>query len=286
MPSTSRTLQLALGALVCLGPSGLAAAAAPATKAKIAIMDVRAVGAFDPKIIAGLTAVVAAEAGRREDVLAISGTEINTMLGFEREKQLISCADDNCLTEIGAALGVGLLLSSEVSQVGAKWIFSAVLIDTAKSKVRGRVSREATDATDLVDIARRSTLSLLGTSLGESRVVSVALAAEASVGKTRRIAGFSVIAVGGAALIGSGIAALLAQGRYNDLKDAGSRGDAAAYDAAKGATRSLALATDILLGVGVAAAATGVVLVLTAPRAPEAITLSLTPASVTAAVRF
>jgi len=274
--------------VVALGLCGLAGAthAAAASKTKIAVLEVRPVGTFDPKTVAGLTAVIAAEAGRREDVQATSGSEIAAMLGFERQKQVLACASESCLAEIGAALGVSLLLSSEVSQVGTKWLFSAALIDTTKGKVRARVAREATDATDLVEVARRATISVLSSGLGESKVVAAALAAEASAARPRRIGGYVTIAVGGAALIGSGIAAVLAQSRYNDLKDAGARGDATAYDQAKRATRQLAMTTDILLGVGVAAAATGLVLVLTAPRQPDAVAFTISPTSATATVKF
>jgi tetratricopeptide (TPR) repeat protein len=81
------------------------------------------------------------------------------------------------------------------------------------------------------------------------------------------LAGLAVGAVGVAALItaaGLGGAALSAKNDYNSGCDAGLC-DQSRWDAAHG----MALGTDVLIGVGAAAVVTGVILILTRPKAPK-----------------
>jgi hypothetical protein len=44
----------------------------------------------------------------------ISSAEIATLLGAERQRQLMGCSDDSCLTELTEALGARLLLQGQV----------------------------------------------------------------------------------------------------------------------------------------------------------------------------
>lgn len=98
-----------------------------------------------------------------------------------------------------------------------------------------------------------------------------------------RKVGWSIVGVGAGALLGSLVTGLIAHNHYGSLANA--CGDSAMdcpadFAASRDTGRSLALASDVLLGVGVAAALVGVVLVVVkvkdrpvalAPAAPTAI---------------
>jgi TolB-like protein len=65
----------------------------------------------------------------------------------------MGCTEGSCLVEIGGALGVQYLLSSEVGRVGNRWLMSIALLDVARAAALRRVSRAAARQEDLVELA-------------------------------------------------------------------------------------------------------------------------------------
>ena len=84
---------------------------------------------------------------------AISGSDIATLIGFEKQKQLLACTEKSCLSEIGGALGVDYLLSTNLSQMdeGEEWLLTVTLLSVAKAQPLARVSRRAPRASALAD---------------------------------------------------------------------------------------------------------------------------------------
>jgi len=129
----------------------LAVPAQAAKKTKIAVLDVRAVGTFDPKSIEGLSTLIASELSRSEQVEVTSGSDIRAMIGFDRERQLLGCSETGCLAEIGGALGVDYLRSTAVSQIGGVWLLTLSLLDVGRAKANKRITKRCDAAKDLID---------------------------------------------------------------------------------------------------------------------------------------
>jgi hypothetical protein len=158
-------------------------ARAPARRSKIAILDVRSSGNLDVKEVSGLTGLIAAEAERFE-LQVVAGADLSALVGFERQKQLLGCADGGCLAEIGGALGVGTLLSAEVSRVGSVWLLSMTLLDLGNARAVKRTTRRAVDMSGLVTAAAEATQELLA-AIAPRREAQSGAAPEASARSER-----------------------------------------------------------------------------------------------------
>lgn len=140
----------------------LTAAPAAGVRQRIAVLDLRAVQGVSPGTATILTAIVVDDTARGGyDV--ISQADISAMLGFEKQKQVLGCAEDSsCLAEIGGALGVEFVLSGQVGQIGSRFHLSLQLLDARKSKVVSRVARFSDrDEDRLAEAAQRSLGELL-----------------------------------------------------------------------------------------------------------------------------
>jgi len=107
---------------------------------KVAVLDLGAHG-----VAAGLgdnlTQLLSLELKRFEGLGVISRDEIQAMLRFESDKQVLSCSDDvSCLIEIGGALGVDFLVAGSVGRLGEAWVLVLKLMDIGKATVVSRVS--------------------------------------------------------------------------------------------------------------------------------------------------
>lgn len=79
----------------------------------------------------------------------ISTAEISTMLGVERQRQLLGCSEDSCLTELTDALGAQYVLQGSVGRVGENYLVTVRLIDSRRSSVVGRAALQ-TDTSSLL----------------------------------------------------------------------------------------------------------------------------------------
>jgi hypothetical protein len=128
-----------------------AAAAQAARTPQVAVLDLRTVGGFDPRTVAGLSSLIASEAAH-QGARVLAGADLRAFIGFDRERQLAGCGDDSCLAQIGGALGVDYLLAAEVGEVGGRWLLTLSLLDMAKAAGVGRTTRTAHSPGELVDV--------------------------------------------------------------------------------------------------------------------------------------
>ena len=133
--------------------TGVAAPVRAEEPIKIAVLDVRATGTVEAKRVEGLSTLIAGEAAAVPGLQVTSSEDIRTLLGFEAQKQLLSCTDQSCMAEIGGALGVEYLLSTEVTKVGERLILGMTLFDTEAARAIAREIRRPESESDLVDQA-------------------------------------------------------------------------------------------------------------------------------------
>jgi hypothetical protein len=110
-----------------------------------------------------LTEIVTTETSGVAGVKVVGASDIETMLGFEQEKQLLGCEENiACMAEIGGALGVELLLVSDLGLVGETYVLNLKLIDTRSVLVKKRVYKTVSGkADDLIEAVRRAIGELL-----------------------------------------------------------------------------------------------------------------------------
>ncbi|MBL8918464.1 MAG: hypothetical protein JNJ54_06355 [Myxococcaceae bacterium] len=81
----------------------------------------------------------------------ISSKEIVTLIGLERQRQLLGCSEDSsCMAEIANALGSELVAQGSVGKVGATYLVSVRLIDGRTSRTAARANAEVTDPNALL----------------------------------------------------------------------------------------------------------------------------------------
>jgi TolB-like protein len=130
--------------LLCvLGWLGAAPGAAPAEDKgnSVAVLKMEAKKGVDPStaelLSQSLTARVRAT-GRFHTVVGF--TEIESLLGFERQKQLMQCEASSCMAEVAGAMGVRYIIATSVGRLGSAWLINASLVDTATARAENAVT--------------------------------------------------------------------------------------------------------------------------------------------------
>jgi TolB-like protein len=145
-----------LGTLVLLAVAG-SAAAAPRTK--IAVTEIKNVQGVQQGTATILSDIIVSEVAKQGyDV--ISQSDINAMIGFEKQKTALGCsdADSACLAEIGGALGVDFMVAGQVGQIGTRYRISLLLVDTKRAKVAARSAQFCDKNEDALAKAAETTL--------------------------------------------------------------------------------------------------------------------------------
>jgi hypothetical protein len=104
-----------LAALCAVAPPSVRAADA---KPKIAVLDFAANGA-SKELASAAGGIAANELDRMATFQIVTADAIRNMLAFEKQRQMLGCADAGCMAEIGGALGVDWLISGKVTKLAA-----------------------------------------------------------------------------------------------------------------------------------------------------------------------
>ncbi|MFO0597823.1 MAG: hypothetical protein U0228_21155 [Myxococcaceae bacterium] len=115
-----------------------------AEKPKLAVLDVQAVGSA-PAEAAALTDAITQELHKRDFFDLITANDIRTLLGVERQKQLLGCSESNCTAELSGAIGARFVLQSSLTKLGSSLQLSVQMLDTAKAQAVARAVRLAKD---------------------------------------------------------------------------------------------------------------------------------------------
>lgn len=120
--------------------------AAAQTPPKLVVLSLTPGAAVEASVAETLSDAVAAEVARGGFFDTVSSRDIQTLLGLERQKQLLGCGDaatSACMTELSGALGARFVLSGTVGKLGEAWQLSLTALDTQKAQPLGRATRLA-----------------------------------------------------------------------------------------------------------------------------------------------
>ncbi len=176
----------------------LLTASAPADRSKLAVLSLSSAGEVDAAVARSLTDLLTAEVDARGYFDPISSGEIETLIGAERQKQLVGgCSEDSgsCLAELAGALGAPFVMSGSLAKVGGVFQLNVQVVDTRNSRVLGRSSKLARDYESLRMQVPYAVAEACGTPLPPP---------------PSRVLPYTMIATGGAAVIGGGVLAILA----------------------------------------------------------------------------
>ena len=132
--------QLVLISTLAAAPAGDAATATG--RPRLVVLDLTA-GGVDPAIAQSLSETVAAEASRSGLFDVTTQKDISTLLGLERQKQLLGCGEESssCLSELAGAIGARFVVSGSVTRLGDTYQLNLQTLDTVRAQTIGRTTR-------------------------------------------------------------------------------------------------------------------------------------------------
>ena len=104
--------------LALLALLGAVPAAAADQRPRLALLDLVANGA-SRELASAAGGVVASELDRLGVFKIITSEAIRDMLAFEKQRQMLGCADSGCIAELGGALGADYLVAGKVTRLAA-----------------------------------------------------------------------------------------------------------------------------------------------------------------------
>ncbi len=205
----------ALLSLSLVGPA-LAADPAPAPaappgpmkaeKPRLLINALEAGSGVDPSVANSLTDAVTKEVENRGFFRPFSQNEVQTLLGKERQAQLLGCSDESnsCLTELAGALGARFVMSGTVTKLGEAYQLTLQTLDSQKAQSVGRSVRIASSLDTLLAQLTYSVAEATGTPLPPP---------------PSRILPYTMVGAGALAVVGGGVYGLIGltqEGVIND----------------------------------------------------------------------
>ncbi len=263
--------------LVVLLPLMLAPVAARAAEKlpKLVVLGIKPIDGSTKKTTESLTEILTTELAKTGRFEVLSESELGSLLGFDKQKQILNCSDASCLAELGGALGCDYLLLGALGQVGSQVSLDMKLADVKRSKIVGREGTQVRNADELLGAGRMILRNLLAQLPGGSPPAAVASAGvevqNESTGPGAKP--YIVMGVGGAALVSGVIltGVTLANKDSYRYKDADTR----------------ASVGFVLGGVGLAAVATGAIWAIVGSSSAESApstTVGIAPAAGGAAI--
>lgn len=257
------------------------AASADAAAKSVAVLDIVGSGVA-PELLPTLTEILITEIAHAGQYKVIGGRDIQAMMGFEKQKDVLGCTDASCLAEIGGALGVERIVASQIGRVGSTYVVNIKLINIRTAATEGRVYETVKGEDDvLIETVRRSVQKLFGATAPKAQAsvssnsrqdntASPSSTPQAEVQQTGQSSfPLGPVLVGGAGVVGIAIGAIFgvtAKSKEEEALAGQPHSQIAAQSAQENASRS-----NIFLGVGGAALVGGVVwFLLSGDDSPEA----------------
>ncbi len=145
--------------------------AAAQAKPKLAVLDFAANGA-SKELASAAGGVAANELDRMGTFQVVTADAIRNMLAFEKQRQMLGCADAGCMAEIGGALGVDWLVSGKVTKLAASHgVPETLSVDLTLTNVR-KAQREGS----VIETARTETELVTKTGKAAQKLVAKILA--------------------------------------------------------------------------------------------------------------
>ena len=234
-----------------------------AERPKLVVLELTAGGGADPKLARSVTQALTDAVGKTGVFEVVSAAEVEALLGVERQRQLMGCAEgSSCTTELVGALGARFVMAGTLGKLGEAWQLTLTTLDSQKSQPLGRSTRLAAD------------LPTLEAQLPWAVADATATPAPPS---PSRVLPFTLLAAGGAAVVAGGLIGL--QGLTDEATVRGALSGSqldlqSRYQQQANAAATLKTAGLITLIAGAGLMAVGIVRLVQTPQGP---TVALVP---------
>ena len=289
-------------------------AAAAAEKPRVVVLPIEGSTESLVRIGSSISEQILTELGRTELVEAMGSSDVQLLLGMERQKTLLGCseASNACLAEMSSAMGAPWVVTGSLAQFGKTTRLDIKLIRAKDGKAIFRDGVNFKDESDLFElvtaivkrmvpkmdlktapaaaptpvvVAPRPKPEPVVVQQPEQTAAPIEAVTVAPVEpKPVRVAPVLTLSAGGAAAVGGAILVVVGNGQrtstLSSLQDPNATPPA--YAVAKeqlGAANTTMLVGGIVAGVGVAALATGLVWLITGSE-PQQPMVSIGPGSV------
>lgn len=119
----------------------LCASAEP--KSKLVVLELQGAGGLDATTVSAFTDTLTTEVAAAGHFDVVSSNDVRTLLGVERQRQLMGCGESSCYTELAGALGSRYVMSGTLAKLGELFELNLQVIDTQSAKPLGRASHAA-----------------------------------------------------------------------------------------------------------------------------------------------
>jgi TolB-like protein len=128
-------------------------AAALAASPKLAVLPVLAGEGIPPSTASAITEALTGEVRRRAGGEVISQREISAILSLERQREMLGCATDACMAELGGALGCDRLVTGDLARLGESLLVHLRLVEARRVRVVVQADRRLRGGTidDVLD---------------------------------------------------------------------------------------------------------------------------------------
>ena len=178
----------------------------PEEKPRLLVADLTAQG-VPTEVAAALTDALVQTLSERSLFQVLSRKDLQTVVSTERQRQMLGACDEDpsrCATDVGSLLQARYVMTGSLSRLGSTYELSLQMLDTVKGRPLARSTRLASKVETL-------------------RQLMPWVAAEASGAPlpppASRVVPYSLMAGGGAALMGGGVYGLIALSRQKVLND-------------------------------------------------------------------
>lgn len=131
--------------LLCASP-----AKSSGERPKLIVLEAAVAGGIDPQVAGPFTEALTTEIASRGFFDVVSSRDVQTLLGVERQRQLLGCSEQgSCMTELAGALGARFVVSSSLAKLGDTFQLTLQGFDSVKSQPLGRSVRLAKDLSSL-----------------------------------------------------------------------------------------------------------------------------------------
>jgi len=115
---------------------------------KIVVLPLVPLGGVAKETAQLLGDALAGELRKRAGVSVLTQSDVSALLGIEKTRQMLGCAEAGCMAEIGGALGADRVVHGSLGRVGASLIVNLSALDPKRGSAAASVSERLRGAED------------------------------------------------------------------------------------------------------------------------------------------
>lgn len=118
---------------------------AAADKPRLVVLELQPGAGVEASLTSPLTEALTAEVQRGGFFEVVSTRDLQSLLGLERQRQLLGCGDEakSCMAELTDALGARFVMTGTLARLGEAWQLTLSTLDSQKAQPLGRATRLA-----------------------------------------------------------------------------------------------------------------------------------------------